>query len=109
MAQPSVQASGTVVTDGNEQDLVEIVDTPGYFMLVVDASALDTTDEVTLRLYDQVDGVNPRVRRKLESAAGAQDPAMLELGPIEVFDYFKATLEQTVGTAESLPWHVRRL
>lgn len=107
----STLSKGTILTTAAEQNLLSTAEqTPGIYVLVVDANAMTGTDVIVLRLKEKVTiGGTSRVRRKLTTPAGAQDPAVLELGPIEITYELQATIQRTAGTDRSFDWELRRI
>ena len=107
----SVVSKGSLLMTGSEQSLLSTPEqTPGIYVLVVDANVMAGSDVLVLRLKEKVTvGGTSRTRRKLTTAAGAQDPAILELGPIEISYEFQATLQQTAGTNRTFDWEIRRI
>lgn len=106
----SVLSQGSILTTAAEQNLLTTAEqTPGIYVLVVDANAMVGGDTVVLRLKEKVRSTSTSRARKKTTLTGAQDPAVVEVGPIEITHELQATIQRTAGTDRTFDWQIRRI
>lgn len=97
---------GDLLADATEQTLVEVL-YPGLFLLLVDVAVMASGDDLKLRLKTRRGAT--WYTEKYVLLEDAQTNGIYALGPIDVPEAVRATLEQSAGTVETWPWALVKL
>lgn len=104
-----VISSGTQNTTLNTEHTLVSTTTAGTFVLMVDTAAMDSGDEITLRVKTKIlSGGASGVVYQGYYVHSQDDPIKVSI-PVTSDQEFVATLEQTSGTSRDFPWKVTDL
>lgn len=106
----SVLSQNNTTTTSSEQELLTTGEnTPGIYVFVGDFNAMGGGDTIVVRLKEKVRGTSTSRTRVKTTLSGAQDPAVVAVGPVEIANELQATIQRTAGTDRAVDWQIRRL
>lgn len=106
----SILSQNSITTNASEQNLLSIAEqAPGIYILTIDANAMQAGDTIVVRLKEKVRAASTSRTRVKTTVSGAQDPAVLSFGPIEITHELQATIQRTAGVDRAFDWQIRRI
>lgn len=98
------EANGTLVADGTEQTVKEILATVNKLHAFIDFTAMQAGDTVVARQYMKIKAAGAFIKYAEETYTGVQSLPMLYIQTKPAKDGIRVTLQQTAGTNRSYDW-----
>jgi hypothetical protein len=105
----SVESSGTITTDGTEQNFAAAVTSAGVRVLNLDTSHMADGDAVEVRLYTIAKSGGSEAQYYMASFANAQAAPLKQSIPVPSAIDFRATIKRVNGSDRSYDWSIQTL
>lgn len=104
----AVNTSGSLTTDGTEQDFATIT-AAKVLSLVLDVNAMVDGDTIELRIYGKARSTDTERLIWFASFSNAQTDTLKESVPVPSPHSYRATIKRVAGTDRTYPWAIYEL
>jgi len=104
----AVNTSGSLTTDGTEQDFATVT-AAKILILAVDVNAMADGDTIELRLYGKARTGDTERQIWFASFSNAQGDKLKESIPVASPHHYRASIKRVAGTDRAYPWAIYEL
>jgi hypothetical protein len=105
----AVETSGSLTTDGTEQQFNAAATTAAVRVLMVDVANMADGDAIELRIYGKARSGDTERQIYFASFANGQSDTLKASLPVATPHHFRATIKRVAGTDRAYPWAIYTL